>query len=58
MEDQQNMSKAPRKMTGKHKQTEGYTPRMGMPASKKAGKASIAGKSLAKREKRLEGKPM
>jgi hypothetical protein len=52
------MSKAPKKMTGSKKQTEGYTPRMGMPSSKKAGKAPIAGKSLAKREKRIEGKPM
>jgi hypothetical protein len=48
------MSKAPKKMTGNKKQTEGYTPRMGMPASKKAGKPPIAGRSLAKREKRLE----
>lgn len=52
------MSKAPKKMAGKMKQTEGYTPRMGMPQRKKAGKDPIAGRSLAKREKRLEGKPM
>lgn len=46
--------KMPKQMKGKQKQTEGYTPRMGMPASKKAGKDVVAGKSLAKREKRLE----
>lgn len=45
------MHKAPRTMKGKIKQTEGYTPRDGMSAGKKAG-------AMRKREKRLEKEPM